>query len=111
MICLHYLFVITDGVCNIEGDEKIDFIRTKTRSGAKCYSVLIGSEVTETIKQFSEKVFSLTQTPFHVTAAKFFLTSASASFGAPLVRNSLSQPGTGRFWIGPRPSTESFPVD
>src|SRR6266498_6018492 len=53
------LFFITDGVCNTEEDEKVEFIRAKTRSGAKCYSVLIGSETTETVKQFSDKVFSL----------------------------------------------------
>ena len=57
------LFFITDGVCNIEENEKADFIRAKTRSGAKCYSVLIGSETTETVKQFSDKVFSLATAP------------------------------------------------
>jgi uncharacterized protein with von Willebrand factor type A (vWA) domain len=57
------LFFITDGVCNIEENEKADFIRAKTRSGAKCYSVLIGSETTETVKQFSDKVFSLPTAP------------------------------------------------
>jgi uncharacterized protein with von Willebrand factor type A (vWA) domain len=57
------LFFITDGVCTIEENEKMDFIRAKTRSGAKCYSVLIGSETTETVKQFSDKVFSLAATP------------------------------------------------
>ncbi len=57
------LFFITDGICNIEETEKADFIRAKTRSGAKCYSVLIGSEATETVKQFSDKVFSILTTP------------------------------------------------
>jgi uncharacterized protein with von Willebrand factor type A (vWA) domain len=57
------LFFITDGVCNIEEAEKTDFIRAKTRTGAKCYSVLIGSETTEAVKQFSDKVFSLSATP------------------------------------------------
>jgi uncharacterized protein with von Willebrand factor type A (vWA) domain len=57
------LFFITDGVCNIEEDKKADFIQTKRRSGAKCYSVLIGSETTETVKQFSDKVFSLATAP------------------------------------------------
>ena len=57
------LFFITDGICNIEETERADFIRAKTRSGANCYSVLIGSEATETVKQFSDKVFSLTATP------------------------------------------------
>jgi uncharacterized protein with von Willebrand factor type A (vWA) domain len=57
------LLFITDGVCNIGEAEKVDFIRAKTRTGAKCYSVLIGSETTETVKQFSDKVFSLTAIP------------------------------------------------
>jgi uncharacterized protein with von Willebrand factor type A (vWA) domain len=57
------LFFITDGICNIEETERADFIRAKTRSGAKCYSVLIGSEATETVKQFSDKVFSLPTAP------------------------------------------------
>ena len=56
-------FFITDGVCNIEEDKKADFIQAKRRSEAKCYSVLIGSETTETVKQFSDKVFYLTTTP------------------------------------------------
>ena len=57
------LFFITDGVCNIEEDRKAEFIQAKNRSGAKCYSVLIGSDATETVKQFSDKVFSLTAEP------------------------------------------------
>jgi uncharacterized protein with von Willebrand factor type A (vWA) domain len=57
------LFFITDGICNIEETERADFIRAKTRSGANCYSVLIGSETTETVKQFSDKVFSLAVAP------------------------------------------------
>ncbi len=57
------VFFITDGICNIEETERADFIRAKTRSGANCYSVLIGSETTETVKQFSDKVFSLTTAP------------------------------------------------
>jgi uncharacterized protein with von Willebrand factor type A (vWA) domain len=57
------LLFITDGVCNIEEAENVDFIRAKTRTGAKCYSVLIGSETTETVKQFSDKVFSLGMAP------------------------------------------------
>ncbi len=57
------LFFITDGICNIEEDRKADFIQAKRRSGAKCYSVLIGSETTETVKQFSDKVFSLSASP------------------------------------------------
>jgi uncharacterized protein with von Willebrand factor type A (vWA) domain len=57
------LFFITDGVCNIEDDRKTDFIQAKRRSGAKCYSVLIGSETTDTVKQFSDKFFSLSASP------------------------------------------------
>jgi uncharacterized protein with von Willebrand factor type A (vWA) domain len=57
------LFFITDGICNIEEDRKADFIRVKLRSGAKCYSVLIGSDATETVTQFSDKVFSLSASP------------------------------------------------
>jgi len=34
----------------------MDFIRVKARSGAKYYSVLIDSEATETVRQFSDKV-------------------------------------------------------
>jgi len=57
------LFFITDGICEIEEDRKADFIQAKHRSGAKCYSVLIGSETTETVTQFSDKVFSLSASP------------------------------------------------
>jgi uncharacterized protein with von Willebrand factor type A (vWA) domain len=57
------LFFITDGICELEEDRKADFIQAKRRSGAKCYSVLIGSETTETVKQFSDKVFSLSASP------------------------------------------------
>ena len=57
------LFFITDGICEMDEDRKADFIQAKRRSGAKCYSVLIGSEATETVKQFSDKVFSLSASP------------------------------------------------
>ena len=57
------LFFITDGICEIDEDRKADFIRAKRRSGAKCYSVIIGSETTETVIQFSDKVFSLSASP------------------------------------------------
>jgi uncharacterized protein with von Willebrand factor type A (vWA) domain len=57
-----FLF-ITDGICNLESDKKTAFIQAKSRSGAKCYSVLIDSESTETVKQFSDKVFSLATAP------------------------------------------------
>src|SRR5439155_26120440 len=57
-----FLF-ITDGVCNLEEDERTEFIQAKSRSQARCFSVLIGSDTTDTVKQFSDKVFSLTTTP------------------------------------------------
>ena len=57
-----FLF-ITDGICNLEDEQKFEFIQAKSRSGARCFSVLIGSDVTETVKQFSDKVFSLTIAP------------------------------------------------
>jgi uncharacterized protein with von Willebrand factor type A (vWA) domain len=57
------LLFITDGVCNIEDGTKTEFIQAKNRSAAKCYSILIGSDTTETVKQFSDKVFSLTTAP------------------------------------------------
>ena len=57
-----FLF-ITDGICDLEDEQKFEFIQAKSRSGARCFSVLIGSDVTETVKQFSDKVFSLTIAP------------------------------------------------
>ena len=57
------LLFITDGLCTLEENEKMDFINSKTRWGAKCCSVLIGSETTETVKQFSDKVFCLSASP------------------------------------------------
>jgi uncharacterized protein with von Willebrand factor type A (vWA) domain len=57
------LLFITDGVCNIQEAENANFIQAKTHTGAKCYSVLIGSETTETVKQFSDRVFSLATAP------------------------------------------------
>lgn len=57
-----FLF-ITDGICNLETNKRTEFIQAKSLSGAKCYSVLIGSESTETVKQFSDKVFSLATAP------------------------------------------------
>ena len=53
-----FLF-ITDGICNLEDEQKFEFIQAKSRSGARCFSVLIGSDATEIVKQFSDKVFSL----------------------------------------------------
>jgi len=53
------LLFITDGVCEIEEHQKVEFIQAKSRSGARCFSVLIGSDATEIVKQFSDKVFSL----------------------------------------------------
>ena len=53
-----FLF-ITDGICDLEDEQKFEFIQAKSRSGARCVSVLIGSDATEIVKQFSDKVFSL----------------------------------------------------
>src|SRR5207253_1125017 len=47
-----FLF-ITDGVCDLDAETREAFIHAEKQSGAKCYSVLIGSETTETVKQFS----------------------------------------------------------
>jgi uncharacterized protein with von Willebrand factor type A (vWA) domain len=57
-----FLF-ITDGICNLENERKTAFIQAKNSSGSRCYSVLIGSDATETVKQFSDKVLSLTTAP------------------------------------------------
>jgi uncharacterized protein with von Willebrand factor type A (vWA) domain len=57
-----FLF-ITDGICNLENERKTAFIQAKSGSGVRCFSVLIGSDTTETVKQFSDKVFSLTTAP------------------------------------------------
>src|SRR6266542_5546810 len=57
-----FLF-ITDGICNSEDERKTTFIQAKSSSGARCFSVLIGSDATETVRQFSDKVFSLTTAP------------------------------------------------
>jgi uncharacterized protein with von Willebrand factor type A (vWA) domain len=57
-----FLF-ITDGICNLDDERKTAFIQAKGSSGARCFSVLIGSDATETVKQFSDKVFSLTTAP------------------------------------------------
>ncbi len=56
------LLFITDGVCEIEEHQKVEFIQAKSRSGARCFSVLIGSDATDTVKQFSDKAFSLPTT-------------------------------------------------
>jgi uncharacterized protein with von Willebrand factor type A (vWA) domain len=56
------LLFITDGVCEIEEHQKVEFIQAKSRSGARCFSVLIGSDATDTVKQFSDKTFSLPTT-------------------------------------------------
>lgn len=57
-----FLF-ITDGICNLEEERKLEFIQAKGRSGARCYSVLIGSDATKTVREFSDKVFSLATAP------------------------------------------------
>jgi len=57
-----FLF-ITDGICNLEDERKTAFIQAKSSSGARCFSVLIGSDATETVTQFSDKVFSVSASP------------------------------------------------
>ena len=57
-----FLF-FTDGICNLEDERKTAFIQAKSSSGARCFSVLIGSDVTDTVKQFSDKVFTLSASP------------------------------------------------
>ena len=57
-----FLF-ITDGICNLEDERKTTFIQAKSSSGARCFSVLIGSDATDAVKRFSDKVFSLTTAP------------------------------------------------
>jgi uncharacterized protein with von Willebrand factor type A (vWA) domain len=56
------LFFITDGICNLAGEENTELIQAKSGSGARCFSVLIDSDATDTVKQFSDKVFSLPTT-------------------------------------------------
>ena len=56
------LLFITDGVCEIEEHQKVEFIQAKSRSGARCFSVLIGSDATDAVKRFSDKTFSLPTT-------------------------------------------------
>src|SRR5215510_3229311 len=57
-----FLF-ITDGICNVDDETTTPFIQAKNSSGARSFGVLIGSDATETVKQFSDKVFSLTTAP------------------------------------------------
>jgi uncharacterized protein with von Willebrand factor type A (vWA) domain len=57
------LLFITDGICNLSPERRSAFITTKNRSAAKCYSILIGSEATETVRQFSDRLFSLPTAP------------------------------------------------
>src|SRR6266511_2138570 len=47
-----FLF-ITDGICNLEDEGKTTFIQAKSSSGARCFSVLIGSDATDAVKRFS----------------------------------------------------------
>src|SRR6266508_687230 len=56
-----FLF-ITDGICSLEDEQKLEFIQAKSSSGARCFSVLIGSDATDTVKQCSDKAFSLPTT-------------------------------------------------
>lgn len=57
-----FLF-ITDGICELSPEGRKTFLSAKSQSGARCFSVLIGSEATETVRQFSDRVFSLPTTP------------------------------------------------
>jgi uncharacterized protein with von Willebrand factor type A (vWA) domain len=57
-----FLF-ITDGICTLEDESKTPFIHAKRSSRARCFSVLIGSEITETVKQFSDRIFALSMVP------------------------------------------------
>jgi hypothetical protein len=47
----------SDGICNLEDERKTPFIQAKSSSGARCFSVLIGSDVTDPVKEFSDKRF------------------------------------------------------
>jgi hypothetical protein len=47
----------SDGICNLEDERKTAFIQAKSSSGARCFSVLIGSDVTDPVKEFSDKRF------------------------------------------------------
>lgn len=55
--------LITDGICDLAPQSRATFDTVKNRSGAKCYTVLIESQATETVKQFSDRVFLLPTTP------------------------------------------------
>lgn len=57
-----FLF-ITDGICELPPEKRKPFLSTKNQAGARCFSVLIGSDATETVRQFSDKVFSLSTMP------------------------------------------------
>ncbi len=57
-----FLF-ITDGICELSPERRNAFLSAKSQSGAKCFSVLIGSEATESVRLFSDRVFSLPTTP------------------------------------------------
>jgi len=57
-----FLF-ITDGICDLPAEKRQAFLAAKNQSGAKCYSVLIGSDATQTVKDFSDRLFSLPTTP------------------------------------------------
>jgi len=57
-----FLFV-TDGICNLGDERKTAFIQAKSSAGARCFGILISSDVTDTVNQFSDKVFSLNTAP------------------------------------------------
>ena len=53
------LLFISDWICELFRETRNIFLSAKSRSGAISLSVLIGSEATEPVRQFSDKVFSL----------------------------------------------------
>lgn len=57
-----FLF-ITDGICDLPAEKTQAFLAAKNQSGARCYSILIGSDATQTVKDFSDRLFSLPTTP------------------------------------------------
>ena len=57
-----FLF-ITDGICDLPAEKRQAFLAGKNQSGARCYSVLIGSDATQTVKDLSDRLFSLPTTP------------------------------------------------
>jgi len=57
-----FLF-ITDGICELPPERRKAFLSAKNQAGARCFAALIGSEATETVRQFSDKVSLLPTAP------------------------------------------------